>query len=585
MEDLMKRTVLFFLTAIMLLLPTTAQGADIYRFMGDDNEWHIIVVDSVTGLPSQQCYMSDGSGVSLGSTGDALHVAITAFPAGGIDVNVRDGAGNAIDSRTGALAVVQEDGAGNLVDVATETTLNLTSIDVAGILVDTTSIDGKVATEATAATLGTEVTSAAILVDTTAILADTTAILADTTSIDGKVATEVTLATVETNTDSLVVVGGGAEATALRVTLANDSTGLVSVDDGAGSLTVDGTFWQVTQPVSAAALPLPAGAATNAAQLPDGHNVTVDNAGAGAAVNIQDGGNTITIDGTVAATQSGNWSSRTQDGAGNVIDSQTGALSTALEDGSGNLCDVAGSQYQVTIRDYGQAVVDGEMTGVTALSMYGYNTAVGATWEDVWSDTGVIPQLAAQELHKIKSDDADDDGAPVGNGARTVKVYCVDGAWAQQTETITMNGVAAVTMTQNCLHAWKMEVITVGTSFANEGTITLYKNDGATKMLVMMPYDNESAAARYPVASGENLKIHTIHGSEVAADASKIAVFVQASPTSPYLLAYQRVLKSDSGVVRLESPIEVPAQGIVSIRSQSLGGAGAVSAGFDAWIE
>lgn len=38
---------------------------------------------------------------------------------------------------------------------------------------------------------------------------------------------------------ALAVVGGGAEATALRVTVANDSTGVVSVDDNAGSLTVD----------------------------------------------------------------------------------------------------------------------------------------------------------------------------------------------------------------------------------------------------------------------------------------------------------------------------------------------------------
>ena len=37
-----------------------------------------------------------------------------------------------------------------------------------------------------------------------------------------------------------------------------------------------------------------------AAQLPDSHNVTIDNAGVGAAVNIQDGGNSITIDGTIA---------------------------------------------------------------------------------------------------------------------------------------------------------------------------------------------------------------------------------------------------------------------------------------------
>ena len=38
---------------------------------------------------------------------------------------------------------------------------------------------------------------------------------------------------------ALSVVGGGVEATAIRVTLASDSTGLVSVDDNGGSLTVD----------------------------------------------------------------------------------------------------------------------------------------------------------------------------------------------------------------------------------------------------------------------------------------------------------------------------------------------------------
>lgn len=39
----------------------------------------------------------------------------------------------------------------------------------------------------------------------------------------------------------LSTTGGGTEATALRVTIASDSTGVLSVDDNAGSLTVDGT--------------------------------------------------------------------------------------------------------------------------------------------------------------------------------------------------------------------------------------------------------------------------------------------------------------------------------------------------------
>lgn len=47
----------------------------------------------------------------------------------------------------------------------------------------------------------------------------------------------------------LSVVGGGTEATAQRVTIANDSTGVLSVDDNGGSLTVDqgaaGTAWEV----------------------------------------------------------------------------------------------------------------------------------------------------------------------------------------------------------------------------------------------------------------------------------------------------------------------------------------------------
>ena len=40
---------------------------------------------------------------------------------------------------------------------------------------------------------------------------------------------------------ALDVVGGGTEATALRVTIANDSTGLLSIDDNGGLISVDGS--------------------------------------------------------------------------------------------------------------------------------------------------------------------------------------------------------------------------------------------------------------------------------------------------------------------------------------------------------
>jgi hypothetical protein len=48
--------------------------------------------------------------------------------------------------------------------------------------------------------------------------------------------------------------------------IANDVGNPIPISDAGGSISVDGTFWQVTQPVSASSLPLPSGAATSSLQ-------------------------------------------------------------------------------------------------------------------------------------------------------------------------------------------------------------------------------------------------------------------------------------------------------------------------------
>lgn len=52
-----------------------------------------------------------------------------------------------------------------------------------------------------------------------------------------------------------IAAGGGAEAGALRVTIANNSTGVVSVDDNGGALTVDGVVTAVPGGISIAVAP------------------------------------------------------------------------------------------------------------------------------------------------------------------------------------------------------------------------------------------------------------------------------------------------------------------------------------------
>ena len=92
-----------------------------------------------------------------------------------------------------------------------------------------------------------------------------------------------------------------------NTTFASTQSGTWTVQPGN---TANTTAWKVdgsavTQPVSAASLPLPTGAATSALQTQPGvdiGDVTVNNAAGASAVNVQDGGNSLTVDGAVTVT-------------------------------------------------------------------------------------------------------------------------------------------------------------------------------------------------------------------------------------------------------------------------------------------
>jgi hypothetical protein len=86
-----------------------------------------------------------------------------------------------------------------------------------------------------------------------------------------------------------------------------DNGSTLSIDDGAGSITVDGTFWQATQPVSVASLPLPSGAATEAKQpalgtagTPSADVLTVQGVASMTALKVDGSGVTQPVSGSVA---------------------------------------------------------------------------------------------------------------------------------------------------------------------------------------------------------------------------------------------------------------------------------------------
>lgn len=113
-------------------------------------------------------------------------------------------------------------------------------------------------------------------------------------------------------------------AAPLNVTLANTGANAtpIVVDLGANN------------DVTVASLPLPTGAATSALQTQPGvdiGDVTINNAAGASAVNIQDGGNSITVDGTVAVSGTVTVASHAVTNAGTFVVQENGAALTALQ--------------------------------------------------------------------------------------------------------------------------------------------------------------------------------------------------------------------------------------------------------------
>lgn len=279
------------------------------------------VIAGMTSLPAGTATIGKVSLVDL--SGDEINWADTTNNAFRVNV-VAGGAGDGaiLDGVNSAIKAT-------VLDYANSNPLAVRLTDIAGDYVaaggGTQYADGAARGTATGTLMmvddGTNIQSAAgttgglLKVDLSGTAANATAIKVDGSAVTQPVSGTFWQATqpvsiaavVSTNWNGTAPpIGAGLEATALRVTLATDSTGLVSVDDNGGSLsiddaggsiTVDGTFWQATQPISAASLPLPTGAATSALQgagLPAA-------LGAGGGLKVDGSGTALPVTGTITA--------------------------------------------------------------------------------------------------------------------------------------------------------------------------------------------------------------------------------------------------------------------------------------------
>ena len=331
--------------------------------------------------------------------------------------------------------------------------------------------------------------------DTKAALENTTVSVTfpSTQTVDGTVAIDATsLAALETITVDTITNPVTVD------TIANP----IIVDVINNPVPVTGTFFQATQPVSGT-------------------------------VTIQDGGNSITVDGTVAVNQpvaiTDNDSSITVDGTisvNNFPSTQTVDGTVALDTASLAALEtttVDTITNPVTIIDGGGTItVDGIMTpyligiaqglvsGTSSVNKFGYRESIPSSYQTIWDGTADYAYAAAGTVLAV----ADNTGSD-NNG--TVEVQGLDQNYAPITETLTIGGAAS---SNQFLRVFRARMITSNTGSTNVDEIRIKR--ATTDLAIILAAAGQTLMSLYTIPAGKTGYLIRLQGN---VDANNDALF------------------------------------------------------------
>lgn len=258
------------------------------------------------------------------------------------------------------------------------------------------------------------------------------------------------------------------------------------------------------------------------------------------------------------------------DGVGHIVDLYfNGTLTNARV-----LLEAHITEEDMAASDYYMEVSRGNVAGHTAFALHGVNPDIDAGGgEQIWNKGGAWAALASgAQLIDVVSDNTDDDGAPVGTGARTVVVYGLDSDYALASETVIMDGTTPVTTVGSYLMVYLLQVGTTGSQNRNLGTITATGDtDTGTTVAQIDPSNNESASCIFQVPASTTYYITRFEGSIGKDSVSStsveldLAIYVQefGSAARRKFPAGSSAISTARIVHEFNPPLVVPAQAIV----------------------
>lgn len=158
----------------------------------------------------------------------------------------------------------------------------------------------------------------------------------------------------------------------------------------------------------------------------------------------------------------------------------------------------------------------GQNPGVSVIHKFGYQGAVTTTEMAIWDLPAVYVYPASASVMKVSSASTDDKGVPTaGTGARTVQVYGLDADYAEQNETVILNGQTAVLTIGIYIRIFRVVVLTAGSGGANAGIIyvgtgTVTTGVPAVKHAAVSIGENQTLMSVYTVPAGKNALLRRV---------------------------------------------------------------------------
>ena len=249
----------------------------------------------------------------------------------------------------------------------------------------------------------------------------------------------------------------------------------------------------------------------------------------------------------------------------------------------------AADNLRVVSQSYGEAIGEGNIPGHTKWKVTGYRTEVPAMESHLaLAGNGRFVWPTAAQTFWIDSTDADDDGAPVGNGARTWQFQGIKADGTVGTETITLDGVTRVVTagTYWCPVIDGCKTLTAGTTGYNEGTIQCWDAAVAGNLMWAAPIRaNKACGSVYMVPSDRTAFLYRISASESSNQGVTFRLY-EKTPTDNVLVLREVWLARNSTILdQFPIPLVYPAGTRIEFTAEANAATATCSMSFLGWEE